>query len=39
MADVYETVGKSVISVCKKGPKELADAFYGFERDCFCDLF
>ena len=30
LVEIYETVGKSVISVVK-GPKGLIDSFYGFE--------
>ena len=46
LAEVYEKVGKSIISVCKKG-EGLTNAFYGCEkvnkkkkkRFLFCDLF
>ena len=32
LVEVYESVGKTVISVCiQKGPKVLRDAFYGCE--------
>ena len=32
LVEVYESVGKTVISVCiQKGPKVLGDAFYGCE--------
>ena len=41
--EVYERVGKSVISVCKKAQKDLTAAFYGCENveKTFwsCDLF
>ena len=29
LVEVYERIGESVISVCKKNPKGLTDAFYG----------
>ena len=42
-AEVYDRVGKSVISVCKKDLKGLTDAFYGCEKEkkisWFGDLF
>ena len=30
--EIYERVGKSVIVVCKKGPKGLTDEFYGYKK-------
>jgi len=43
LVGVYERVGKSVISVCKKFFKGLTDSFCGLEEVAetfwFCDLF
>ena len=32
LVKIYERVGKSVIVVCKKGPKGLTDEFYGYKK-------
>ena len=43
MVEVYERVGKSVISVCKKSQKGLTREIYGCDKVekvvRFCDLF
>ena len=43
MVEVYERVGKSVISVCKKSQKGLTREIYGSDKVekvvRFCDLF
>ena len=32
LVEIYEREGKSVIVVCKKGPKGLTDEFYGYKK-------